>query len=282
MMTPPCLSVHRLSGALGAVVGGVDLSRPDASTIAALRRLLTDHHVVVIPGQQLDEAAFIGLATGLGELAIHPVRSLIGRPQALSIIEDTADRPPAGFPWHTDLSWLDAPPRFGFLQALTIPPHGGDTMWASTVAAHRALSPVMQELCGRLRAVHRIDASFRRSVIDNHGPDVAQALVDAHPPITHPLVRAHPDTGEPALWLSPLYVDRIVDMAPAESALILTYLNRLFDDPGVSIRWRWSEGDVVIWDETCTVHRALTDHFPHHRRMRRCTTTGPAPEPISA
>lgn len=272
------LDVRLLSGSIGAVVENANLKGASlAATAVQLRRLVTAHQVVFLPGQHLEERDFTALAQQFGSLSVHPLRTVIGRPQTVSVIEDSPSRPPAGFPWHTDLSWLATPPRFGFLHALEIPPQGGDTMWASLTAAYTNLSPAIQQLCSGLRAVHGIDPSFRNSVVRNHGEEVAARLDAANPPIAHPLVRTHPDTGEPALWLSPLYVSYIQDLTPSESIMLLTHLEAVANDPNIAVRWHWTEGDIAIWDESVTVHRALIDHHPASRRMRRCTTEGSQP-----
>ena len=267
--------VERLTTSIGAVVTGADL-RPSAvrDTARHLRELITEHQVLFLPAQSCDEADLVSLATEFGDLAVHPLRTLLERPNTVSVIEDTADRPPAGFPWHTDLSWLETPPRFGFLQALDIPSVGGDTMWSSLTAAYRSMSPKMQRMCDELDVLHEIDQSLADSVGRLHGEDVASRLVGENPGAVHPLVRTHPDTGEASLFISPMYTSKIMDLLPSESRTVLGHLERLVEDPNLSVRWRWSVGDIVIWDEATTVHRALVDHYPHYRRMRRCTTVG--------
>lgn len=272
--------VQRLSGTIGACVTGIDLEEVSPQTQSELSELIARHHVVFIRNQHLSDSRFASFASAFGELSVHPLRSVLRRPQTVSVIEDTAERPPAGFPWHTDLSWLASPPRLGFLQALDIPACGGDTMWASMTAAHNSLSPSMQLICAELRAVHRIDPSFRATVLNNHGAEIADRLEAQHPEVSHPLVRQHPDTGMPSLYLSPLYLDRIEGLHPDESSMLLHYLNSLIENPSNSVRWRWAEGDLAIWDESTTVHRALTDHYPLHRRMRRCTTVGTRPQAV--
>ncbi|HEY8525416.1 MAG TPA: TauD/TfdA family dioxygenase [Acidimicrobiales bacterium] len=279
--TPASLRAQRLSPALGATVDAGDLAAagPDGPTL--LRRLVRDHHVVFVRGFGRDERRFRELATSFGPLTVHPLQRFTGREQPVTVIEDTPEHPPAAFPWHTDLSWLEAPPRFGLLQALEIPPSGGDTLWTSLVAAHAALSPPVQRLCATLTAWHRVDATLRRTVVDRHGAELAGRFEAAHPPVRHPLVRAHPDTGAPVLFVCPMYLDRIEELHPDESDVLLSHLHDVAVDPHRSVRWRWSEGDLAVWDEACTLHRALGDHHPSVRRMRRCTTEGERPRPAA-
>jgi taurine dioxygenase len=272
------LHVQRLTRSIGAVVEGVDLSAPlTGREVAELRRLIAEHQVVFFRGQHLDHEQHGALATQFGELAIHPVSRLTGSGRAISVIDDTPERPPAGFDWHSDLSWTAEPPDLGVLAAITIPPYGGDTLWASGRAIYERLDATQQRLCRSLRVVHQPDASLLDSVRRHHGDDVVRRLLAEHPPIEQPLVRLHADTGRPALWLSPLYVTRVVGLDEADSRRVLRGLHRQITDPEMQLRWRWMPGDVVIWDETSTCHKALTDHAPQRRTMRRCTTAGGRP-----
>jgi taurine dioxygenase len=278
--TPPRLRAQRLSSAIGTVVdaGDLDSAGPDGPSL--LRQLVIDHHVVFVRGFGRDEGRFRELATSFGTLTVHPLQRFTGREQPVAVIEDTPAHPPAEFPWHTDLTWLEVPPRFGILQALEVPPSGGDTLWASLPAAYAALSPALQALCSTLTGRHAVDASLRRTVVDRHGAELAGRFEEAHPPVRHPLVRAHPDTGAPCLFVCPMYLDRIPELHPDESAVLLSHLHDVATDPNRSLRWHWSEGDVALWDEACTLHRALGDHHPAVRRMRRCTTDGERPRPV--
>jgi taurine dioxygenase len=272
------LGVQRLTGAIGAVVEGVDLAAPLAARdVARLRRLIAQHQVVFFRNQQIDHDQHHALAAQFGELAIHPVSRLTGSGRRVSVIDDTPERPPAGFDWHSDLSWTGEPPDLGLLAAITIPPFGGDTLWASGSAIYARLDPTQQRLCRSLRVVHQPDSTLLDSVRRHHGDEVVDQLLAEHPPIEQPLVRLHAETGRPALWLSPLYVTRVVGLDDADSRRVLRGLHRQITDPEVQVRWRWAPGDVAIWDETSTCHMALTDHAPQRRTMRRCTTAGDRP-----
>lgn len=231
--------------------------------------------MVVVPGQHLDEGAHLALAQHFGRPAVTPLRRLLGTDRPCALIHDDAERPPAGFAWHTDESWTATPPAFGILCALTTPPSGGDTIWASTAAAHQGLDPALRDLAASLSVEHHMGTEYLATVARHHGDAVSAELVARHPAVEHPLVRSAGGGG--ALYLSPLYATSIVGLDAATSRALLDVFERTLEDPEVQVRWRWSEGDVVIWDEATTCHRALTDHFPATRRMRRCTTAGTRP-----
>jgi taurine dioxygenase len=135
----------------------------------------------------------------------------------------------------------------------------------------------MQELCCRLTVRHHSGDDFRERVGRTAGAEVADRIAAEFPPVVHPLVRSHPVTGRRALFVSGRFMDQIVGMHRDESDLLLDYLNRHIENPNFCVRWRWTEGDVAVWDEASTNHRALSDHFPAHRVMRRCTVDGTRP-----
>ncbi|MET0326239.1 MAG: TauD/TfdA family dioxygenase [Ilumatobacteraceae bacterium] len=272
------ISSQRLTANIGVELGGLDLrAGVDGSTVEALRTAAAEHHVVVLRRQHLSADQHAALAGAFGSIQPSPVQLAAGRQVAaptVSTIEDTAARPPAGFPWHTDVSWTSEPPGLGFLSAVVIPEFGGDTIWASTAAVYEALPSDVQQLCAASTVVHVPDDSLLASVERHHGPEAANRLRHEHAGHEHPLVHTHPITGRTSLFLSPLYARRIIGPEGADDHL-LARLHSMLDDPHVQVRWRWHAGDLVIWDETSTCHRALTDHHPQRRVMRRCVTARP-------
>ncbi len=271
MPVSSAVQVRRLTGSIGAVLDAIDLRAPlAADAVARLRATIVEHQVVFVRDQHLTEDELRTFAARFGPLGVSPLHQVLGTGRTTSVIEDTADRPPAGFDWHTDLSWTAAPPALGFLSAVEIPAWGGDTMWASLSAAFDSLPPGTRAACRGLRVRHRPDRTLLESVARHHGDEVARRLRDAHPPVDHPLVRLHPVSGQRLLSLSPLYTEQVVGLERDTSAQLMATLERTLEDPHHQVRWRWAEGDVAVWDEAATCHRALTDHFPHRRVMRRC------------
>jgi taurine dioxygenase len=262
-------TLRRISAAIGAEIEGIDLRRPLASgDVSLLADAVAEHHVVAIRDQHLSADQQTALATSFGPLLRSPLQQLTGKP-AVSTIEDTAERPPAGFAWHTDISWAADLPSLGFLCAVAMPPYGGDTLWASTAAIYDLLEPDDRLRCETASAIHAPDASLLASVARHDGPEISARFQADQPPREQPLVRVHRRSGRRSVFLSPLYTERIVGPSGADGRL-LSRLNVMLDDPHVQMRWRWRTGDVVIWDETATCHRALTDHYPQRRVVRRC------------
>jgi len=195
----------------------------------------------------------------------------------MGVITDTADSPPDADGWHTDVTWWHLPPSVAVLCALSTPPAGGDTMWINLHRVYDNLSEPLRRICDTLTVLHtpgeRFIAANARIQGEEIGRLIAERLTGSH----HPLVRSHPVTGRPALFVSESFMRHIDGMTSEESALWLGMLARRLDDPNVQVRWRWRDGDVAIWDEACTNHRALSDHYPQFRQMRRCTASGDRP-----
>jgi taurine dioxygenase len=271
-------TITPVTGAIGAVIDDVDLTRPlDAATIAIVREALHEHSVIFFRDQDLDEEQQIVFASNFGTIGQYPLTKMLGGTSLTSIIEDTADSPPDADGWHTDVSWVAEPPAYAVLNAKEIPPTGGDTMWSSLFAAYDGLSPVMQGLCDQLTVRHHAGADFHDRIERTVGREIADRVGREFPPVEHPLVRSHPITGRRALFVSGRFMDQIVGMHRDESDALLGYLNRHIENPNFCVRWRWQPHDVAMWDEASTNHRALSDHYPAHRVMRRCTVDGTRP-----
>ncbi len=267
------LRVTPLTKVIGAEVAGLDLREPlDDAAFAELYDALLRHQVLFLRDQPLDDAQHKAFAQRFGELTIHPTSRAKGTNDAIEFLEDHAESPPKAVRWHADLTWLPAPPKIGILSARVVPEAGGDTMWASLSAAWRALSEPMQERLEGLIAVHDAGEIFFRGAEYAAGPEIAEKLrATVEPSCEHPLVIRHPETGEKVLYFSASTIDRLVGLHPEESLMWLEFLWQLVDRAELSVRWRWRVDDLAIWDERCTLHRGLPDHYPAHRLMRRCT-----------
>lgn len=179
----------------------------------------------------------------------------------------------SGDNWHTDVTWAPQPPTVALLSARVIPEYGGDTLWASLYALYDALSPTMQRICEALSVTHAPEDTFWTAARQTLPADAVAKLEAEYQPVERPLVCVHPVTGRKLLYISgEAFMEKgIVGLHPRESDLLLDYFRTLLNDPNHYVRWRWRPNDLAIWDERCTNHRALSDHYPQHRVMRRCT-----------
>ena len=267
---------------IGAIVERVDLRDPlDDQVIALLRAAVLRHRVVFLPepasrlGGPPDAGGALWSARGLA--AARPARDGAdsldnrGRRAAASGVLRLAHRPQ-----------LDAGsarvrlPRGARDPAVRRRHHLGEPRRS----VRRAVAAAPDRVRGCARGA-RTRGDFAPSVERNHGSQIAIALRRAFPGVTHPLVRRHPETDEALLSLSPLYMTRIVGLQRTHGERMLAR-ERLLENPLIQVRWRWQAGDVAIWDEAATCHRALGDHFPQRRAMRRCVVEGNVPLPARA
>lgn len=260
----PRLSAHPITPHLGAVLRGVRLGpSPDDATVAAIREGLARHLVLVIEDQDLTARELRDCVARFGPLFVHHgdegVLRADGLPEVLEMRkEPDGTRLFGGSDWHADVTFRKPGGHLSFLHAKILPPVGGDTAFASTIAAFEALSPGMQALLRRLSAVHSYDGPGR--------PD--------HPSQTavHPVVRRHPDTGREGLFLNRMFATRFEGLGAAESRPLIEYLDRHASRPEFTCRVRWRPGQVTVWDNRFTLHYPINDFTGHRRLLLRCST----------
>src|SRR5688572_9754759 len=156
MTTSDRLEVEPAAGALGAYVRGIDLTGDyDDDALAVLRRSIVDHLVVFLPDQPMSLDDLERLTDRLGGRDVTPfVRPLDDRPYVIKVIKEPDDELNFANAWHTDLSYLPAPPAFTLLHAWDVPDHGGDTLWANQYLAFETLSDGLKHTLRELHAVH--------------------------------------------------------------------------------------------------------------------------------
>ena len=274
--TMTTVKVRPLAGCVGAEVVGVDLREALAdATLGEIRRLLDERLVVFFPGQALDDEQHLAFALRFGEPYIHPIGRTAGRTSVgVEHIVDSVEHPPYQDKWHTDVSFDPHPPVYGTLRAIDIPSRGGDTVWASMYAAYDALSTVMQEVVAPLSAVH--DMGSAAAFVTKAGADLVARTREAFPGAEHPVVGVHPSTGRSFLNVNREFTARIVGMHADESAAVLRLLTDQVTNPNHQVRYSWTPGDFVIWDERVTQHFGVADYLPQRREMARVAVGAPA------
>jgi alpha-ketoglutarate-dependent taurine dioxygenase len=279
-------TIEPITPSFGAELHGEQLAGvladtdPDAAG-ARLRELLEQHLVLVVRDQHLTHAQQVRLARALGEpTPAHPV--VPGHPDHPEILELDGATGGRNARWHTDVTFVVAPPAASVLVADEVPSSGGDTLWADLRRAHQLLAAPLRDLVDRLEAVHRItplaywgepfDTALGRD-------DAARLRADASkvPPVIHPVVRIHPTTGRPSLFVNPGFTSHVVGMSRIESEGLLGMLYEHATRPELVLRHRWRPGDVVLWDNRATMHYAIDDYGSAGRRMRRVTLRGDVP-----
>ncbi len=262
------MKVQPLTGAIGAEVTEITLSELDASGFADVKEAFLTHCMLVFPGQFLSVEAHMAFAAWWGEASTSPyvkylddypcVLALSNRGKARSVTEN----------WHYDSTFLPAPPAATILSARNVPV-GGDTMWCNQYRAYETLSAGMKRLLEGVRA-------------EFTGTRLAKLAGDegAVPSSLHPVVRTHPETGRKALFIGRPgdTVPRLESMTDEESLPILRFLYAHSTSPDRIYRHRWHNGDVVMWDNRCTMHYAVHDYGEQAvRELHRISIKGTVP-----
>ncbi len=273
------LNIEVIKPTIGAIIHDVDLNTVYENTTQQIQQALLDHHVIFFRNQQLAPQAQAELARGFGSLHIHPIFPTVENVPEIIVLDSWKQDLRDNELWHTDVTFSQNPPLGCVLQAIKIPPVGGDTLWSSGVAAFAALDPSLQQKLNGLTATHDIRQSFpiERFAHNDVERKKLEETFKCNPPVVHPVVRTHPVTGQPILFVSEGFTTRINKLEESESAELLQYLFAHATHEQFHLRWQWQEGDVAIWDNRCTQHKALFDYGDAHRIMHRATINGDAP-----
>ena len=272
------IAFHRMAGALGAEVSGIDLREPiDDATFEALEAGLLQHQVLFFREQRIGPEHHRALARRFGEPVPHPAYPHVEGFPEINILESTPEKPTKIDTWHTDMTFLAHPPLGSILRARVVPEHAGDTLFASLFAAFESLSDRMQRYLDGLFAVHSFAHGFRHSLAEPGGWERLGDAVRANPPERHPVVRTHPRSGRRALFVNRLFTTHIEGLRESESDAVLAFLFDHLELPEHSCRFRWREDSIAFWDNRATLHRPVNDFFPAHRRMERITIGGDRP-----
>ncbi|MBD8707490.1 taurine dioxygenase [Pseudomonas sp. CFBP 13711] len=274
------IDIHPLSPALGAQISGVDLSRDLTDEQRnAIEQALLDHQVLFFRDQPITPQQQARFAANFGDLHIHPIYPNVPEQPEVLILDTAVTDVRDNAIWHTDVTFLPTPALGAVLSAKQVPAYGGDTLWASGIAAFEALSRPMQMLLDGLTATHDFTRSFPLERFGNTAEDLArwEETRRKNPPLSHPVIRTHPVSGRKALFVNDGFTTRINELEAGESEAILKLLFAHGTRPEFTLRWRWQANDVAMWDNRVTQHYAVDDYRPQRRVMHRATILGDAP-----
>jgi taurine dioxygenase len=268
----------------GARISGPDLSQPlPADVLAEVRQAWARHSVVCFPDQPLGLDALEAFTQQIGPFGKDPyIEPMPGRPNVLELRREPDEKASNfGAGWHSDWSFLETPPAATLLRAQTIPPVGGDTLFVDASRAWDALSDAMKAVLAPLRAVHSARQSYGTKGVFARDTEARTMKIivseEADGSLTHPLVRTHPVTGRKALYISPVYTVGIEGFTPEESKALLGFLFAHLTQEEFIYRHRWTVGDLLMWDNRCTMHFAEGGYDGHLRVMHRTTVQGEVP-----
>jgi taurine dioxygenase len=270
---------------LGAEITGVDLRSIDEAVFDAIHSAWIEHQVLLFRGQSLDDLDLIAFSRRFGDLDHAPIqengqRIANGMPEIYvvsNVIENGVAIGSLGYGeavWHTDMSYLQAPPKASMLYALEVPPSGGDTSFVDMYAAFEGLPGSLRQRALGLRVKH--DGTY------NSGGYVRQGVTPTDDPrqapgTLHPLVCTHPESGRRMLYLGRRRMAWLEGFGIADSDALLDEIWTYATQPQFVWTHQWRVGDLVLWDNRCTMHRRDPFDASTRRVMHRTQVKGSAP-----
>ena len=278
-------ALRRLTPHLGAEI--LDVTLADAisdAVFAGIHRAFLEYQVLLFPAQDVPPERQVALARRFGEVQIHVMNQYHadGYPELYRLSNLDADGKPNGrhpdkgtLAWHTDGSWRRRTGQATIIYGEVMPRRGGETHFCDMYGAYERLDSAWKRRIANLRAVHNLDFSRNR----RHGEDpMTDEQRRATPPVDHPVVRTHPQTKRKCLFLGD-HAESIVGMPYEEGRALIDELNALAPHPDLTYEHRWQPGQLLVWDNRCTMHRATPyDPVSEGRVIRRCTVLGDIPE----
>jgi taurine dioxygenase len=261
---------HKLGPHMAVAVSGIDLNVADPAMHAAILGALHENLVLCIRDQKLEPVAFRDAMARCGTPVLR--KQLAATPECAEVnIISSEDRDELGdgkklvngASWHTDDSFMREPCSLTMLYGVIVPSRGGDTQFTNMYAAYEALPADMKARIDGLQVVHKYQSSRQTNRVSKR----PAAEMAAMPEATHPLVRPHPATGRRALYLNANRMEQVAGLERAESDALLDGLIAYAIEPRFQYRHVWRQGDVVIWDNRCTMHKANADYPDGERRL---------------
>ena len=274
-MSYEAIQVTPVTPRIGAEISGINLCETLTNRqIEELHNALAEHQVLFFRNQKMTLDQQKTLGRHFGDLHIHPnTPGPKGHPEVLPIHADASSKLVAGENWHSDVSCDAEPPLGSILYLHTVPPSGGDTIFASQSAAYDALSPAMQAFLDGLTATHSGDHVYRRTNrllgVDESNKTFPQAV--------HPVVRTHPVTKRKGLFVNAGFTTHINELSQEESKAVLQLLYEHCTKPAFQVRFKWQPHSVAFWDNRVVQHIAMWDYFPQVRSGYRVTIKGDRP-----
>jgi taurine dioxygenase len=267
-----------VTATIGATVCGVDLRKPlDESAKNAIAGALLQHGVLFFRNQDINADQLVDFARQFGTISVPPMAPKGSPRPEVMILDQTSPKGEGADRWHSDNTFMKAPPMGSILKAVRLPVVGGDTCFGNAAAAYEALSASMRRFVDGLRAVHDITKPMTRAIAAGIFDGARLAEQQAKwPPVEHPVVRTHPVTGRKALFVNGNSTTHLVGLSEREDAMLLPFLNDHIRSPEFQCRFRWNTHSIAFWDNRTVQHYAVPD-YAEQRVMHRVTLTGDIP-----
>jgi len=266
---------------IGAEISGVDVRNLDDAAFRLIYRAFLDHIVIVVRGQNLTEQDFLDFSARFGELKPH-ITKKAHHPQYPDLLlmdnrildtrkPEEATSAPAllvklGAVWHTDTSYDYVTAKATGMYSVMVPSRGGDTLFSNSYAAYDALPPTLKRRIDGLSATYVYGGRLKRQ---------QERLEDSErgrPAAVHPLVQVHPETGRKTLYFNDGQIMTVLGVNSQESDALIAELAQRTGSTDGDYRHKWQAGDVVLWDNRCSIHCATGDYPVNERRVNWRTT----------
>jgi taurine dioxygenase len=284
MTTAVLPKTRELRAGFGAEILDVDLAHADDATLDGVVDAFNRHGAILVRGQSMTADALERFVSRFGEPEDHTLveNTLPGHPKVYVLSNRIVDGKPIGahndgIGWHTDYSYKAEPVMCTMLYAVEVPAEGSDTLLADGCAAWNALSPERQAQLDGLQ-LHHSWAHFMKTREFNRQEEPDPVLLAENPDVIHPLIRSHPTDGRKALWVSTGTVKEIVGMENPAGLELVDELIDFMTQPQFVYQHKWQVGDVLVWDNRCTLHTGtLYDDQKYVREMHRLWAKGDRP-----
>ena len=276
------ISVKRLTGAMGAEISGVDLAGElSDACFEEIRTALFTYGAIGFRDQQLTFEDHRRFAERFGTLEVHPiVNGMEDHPEIIRMHKPAGTAASFGVGWHSDNSFFEQPSLGSIVHAHVVPPQGGDTLFANQQLAFDTLSDGLKDTLRGLTAIHSAKDAYTSPTAlekyDGDGPITYRRSEVIEEEVEHPVVIRHPATGREALYVNPMFTDRIKGWTKDESAPLISFLLAHAVREDFQCRFRWEKGSVVMWDNRIVQHAALNDYEEYERMLYRITVNGDA------
>ena len=254
-------------GPIGAELTDIDLKSLSNEDVARIKIYFLDHSVIVFKNQNLNPQDLKNISKLWGEALVHPVfKGIEGHPEIIEI-KNLGEKYHTNAHWHSDVTFEECPPDATLLYSLEVPEKGGDTLFSCQYLAYDELDRDLKSLLSEKLAIHS-----NIGVLLLSGGDPSNAKM-----VEHPIFREHPETGKKALYVTEAFVKSIKDMDSRESQRILEILSQHACKKEYIYRHKWSNGDLIVWDNRSVQHYAEHGYGDQTRTMHRLTTSGSKP-----
>lgn len=270
------IEVRPLTPAIGAEIGGIDLSLAlSESKFAEIHAAFLRYQVIFFRDQpELTPEQQMRFGRMFGELHLHPAAPhLENHPEIFVIHTHKDSKVSAGEAWHSDVTCDAEPPMATMLQIHILPSFGGDTMFSSMYSVYDSLSDDIKEFLSGKFALHESQHIYQGRYSDRGIDDAGKKYPEAE----HPIVRTHPETGRPAIFVNCSFTTKICGLKKDESDAILNVLFKKVENPYFQVRFKWTKNAIALWDNRCVQHIAIWDYHPNERKGHRVTIQGDKP-----